>query len=235
MDIEWHLRQQMTAFARTVKDLDPGLIVPTCPEWRVRDLVGHIGQANRWAAGVVRTRQPDAYPDPFEARPGPSAMWAQWLDAGAQELVDAIAATGPDTLVWTPIGERPAAFWLRRMLCDLTVHRADAARTAGTVYEVDPELATEVITEGMEFLDGIKACPGDGQTLLLVSEAEDSWLITRTPGGSIFTGAGTDADVVVTGPARDLLLVVTRRIPVDEVKTTGDRAVLERWLADLPI
>jgi uncharacterized protein (TIGR03083 family) len=235
MNLEQHFRQQMTAFAHTVKDLEPGLTVPTCPEWQARDLVGHMGQAPRWASGIVRTRQPDAYPDPLAAEPGPPGQWARWLDEGVQELADAIAGTGLDTPVWTPIGERPAAFWLRRMLCDLTVHRADAARTAGTVYEVDPELAAEVITEGLEFLNGIKASPGDGATLLLVAEAGETWLITRTPSGSIFTGAGTDADVVATGPAGDLMLMLTRRIPVDDVKITGDRAVLQQWLADLPI
>jgi uncharacterized protein (TIGR03083 family) len=232
MNLEQYFRQQMTAFAQTVKDLDPGLTVPTCPEWQVRDLVGHLGQAPRWASGIVRTRQADGYPDPLAAEPGPPGEWAAWLDEGVQDLVDAIAGTGPDTPVWTLVGERPAAFWLRRMLCDLTVHRADAARTAGTPYEVDPGLAAEVITEGLEFLAGIEACPADGVTLSLMSEAGESWLI---PGGQTFTGAGTDADVVVTGPARDLMLMLTRRIPVDDVKVTGDRGVLEQWLADLPI
>ncbi|KIF71110.1 hypothetical protein HY68_24945, partial [Streptomyces sp. AcH 505] len=48
------LREQTGAFAETIEGADPGARVPTCPEWRVRDLVGHIGQGHRWAAGIVR-------------------------------------------------------------------------------------------------------------------------------------------------------------------------------------
>jgi hypothetical protein len=27
--------------------------VPTCPQWRVRDLVQHVGAVHRWAVGFV--------------------------------------------------------------------------------------------------------------------------------------------------------------------------------------
>ncbi|WP_399118448.1 maleylpyruvate isomerase N-terminal domain-containing protein [Streptomyces sp. KM273126] len=43
--------------------------VPTCPEWRLRVLVGHLGQAPRRAAGIVRGGPADGVPDPQEAAP----------------------------------------------------------------------------------------------------------------------------------------------------------------------
>ena len=32
---------------------DPAALVPTCPEWRLRDLVRHVGGVHRWATGFV--------------------------------------------------------------------------------------------------------------------------------------------------------------------------------------
>jgi predicted lipid carrier protein YhbT len=39
----------------------------------------------------------------------------------------------------------------------------------------------------------------------------------------------------VSGPVRDLMLVLSRRLPADTVKITGDQELFTRWLADTPI
>jgi len=69
------LREETAAFARAVTGLDPGAKVPSCPEWRVRDLVGHIGQAHRWSAELVRIRAAAPVPDPRNAEPGDPQCW----------------------------------------------------------------------------------------------------------------------------------------------------------------
>jgi uncharacterized protein (TIGR03083 family) len=237
------LRTQTGAFADTVAGLGPDAPVPTCPQWRVRDLVGHVGQAHRWAAGIVRTGAPAAAPDPRATEPGGPENWPAWLAKGAAELVDAVTETGPDRPVWTFLDERPARFWPRRMLNDLVVHSADAAFAAGVDFDVPAELAEDCITETLELIGDPTAARlksdlgnlrGAGQTLQFRPIEEPGWLITRTPNGPTWARTTADADVVVTGPVPELLLVFSRRrSPAEaEVTVTGDEALLAHWLAN---
>lgn len=48
------LREQARGFAEAAAGPDPSTRVPTCPEWTLRDLAGHVGQAHRWAAHLIR-------------------------------------------------------------------------------------------------------------------------------------------------------------------------------------
>lgn len=232
MNLGEHLIEQTEAFADLVKDVDPGTRVPTCPEWSLRVLVGHVGQAPRWAAGIVRTRQAAAIPDPYEADPGPQSSWPEWLRAGALDLVKSVA-DDPDLEVWTMLGPRPASFWLRRMLCDLVVHRADAAFTARAPYLLSPDVAAETISEGLQLFTEIRPLPGTGQTILVRPNEVEPWLVTLTPEGMTVSRGGEVGDVVVSGPVRDLMLALTRRISLEDVTVSGDDTLLGRWLANI--
>ncbi|WP_329518732.1 maleylpyruvate isomerase family mycothiol-dependent enzyme [Spirillospora sp. NBC_01491] len=235
------LWEQSGLFADAVDGADPDGRVDTCPEWRIRDLVVHLGQAHRWAAGVARTGAPAPAPDPGAADPGGPDAWSGWLRAGAQELIEAVGDGG--TVVWTFTGPRPSVFWLRRMLHDTSVHQGDAALALGTAFEIAPDLAADAITEGLELLtapgaEAIKSdlaeLRGDGQTLqVLPADGPEGWLITRTPGGPRWEHGSSGGDVVVAGPVAGLLLVLTRRLPADGsgARVTGDRALLDHWLA----
>ncbi|SEF33711.1 TIGR03083 family protein [Amycolatopsis pretoriensis] len=229
------LLDRTAAFATTVTGADPATRVPTCPDWPLRVLVGHIGQAHRWSAGIVRSG-PSPVPDPHDA--DAPENWADWLRQGAEDLAKTVLDAG-ETPVWTFFGEQHARFWLRRMLNDTTVHHADAALATGTAFEVVPDLAEDVITEWLEMLAnpitaGLKPdfaqLHGTGQTLRL-TDGDRTWRITREPDGITWTRDGADADVTLAGPVRDLLLVLTRRRPLDDVTLTGDRALAEHWLA----
>jgi uncharacterized protein (TIGR03083 family) len=236
------LPEVTAAFADAVAGLDPQATVPTCPEWRVRNLVGHIGQAHRWSAELVRSRSAAAPPDPLDARPGYPQDWAGWLRAGATELVDAITDAGAETPVWTFLGEAPARFWLRRMLADTAVHQADAAIAAGKAFTIAPDLAADTISEGLEVLSSavvadlkpaLAELRGEGQRIQLRPEEGAGWSITRTPTGVTWERRTADADVVVAAPVRELLLVFSRRIAPDDrrLTITGDRALLDHWWA----
>jgi len=142
--------------------------------------------------------------------------------------------------VWTFFGPQPARFWLRRMLHDTTIHHADAALATGKSFTVAPDLAADAISEWLEVLsDPVTASikpdfaelRGVGQTLLLEPADGTGWLITRTPDGVRWTRENKPADVTLTGPVKDLLLVLTRRLPADRVTVTGDQALAAHWLA----
>ncbi|MFI7677350.1 maleylpyruvate isomerase family mycothiol-dependent enzyme [Actinophytocola sp. NPDC049390] len=232
------LHEHTTGFAKAVAGADPAAVVPTCPDWPLRVLVGHIGQEHRWAAGIVRSG-PAPVPDPFDADPGGPGEWADWLREGAEELADAVLAAG-ESPVWTFVGTRPATFWLRRMLHDTTVHHADAALATGTAFTVAPDHAADAVSEWLELLSDPAAAAvrpafaelrGTGQSLLLRPDTGTGWLITRTPDGVRWARGNGTADATLAGPVADLVLVISRRQPPESVTITGDRGLVDHWLA----
>lgn len=226
--------------------------VPTCPDWDLRALLGHIGQGHRFGADTVRRRvtgpdeltAPTSIPVPDEA-----TALADWLVAGARELVDTVVSVGPDQPVWNFSGTgQQAGFWLRRMVHDTAVHRADVARTVDQPYRFDAELAADGISEWLMLVtaDGaLVARPevaaqlrGHGQTLHL--HATDSspslgeageWLIRRGSDVVTWEHGHEKADVAVRGSAGDLLLALLGRIPsTDErLDVLGDATLFEHW------
>ena len=227
------LRNQITAFAGVVAGVAPDVRVPMCPEWRMRDLVGHIGQGPRWAADILRSGTPTPPPDPRDAEPGPPSGWTGWLLDGTDDLIDAVARAGADTPVWTIVGTRPAGWWLRRMLADLVVHTADAALTAGVPFDVPAARAADAISEGLELLatPGLATFPGDREgDIALRPETGDDWLITRKTAGHTWRLGTADADTTLSGSTQDLLLVLMRRLPLHHVTVTGDVALVEELL-----
>jgi uncharacterized protein (TIGR03083 family) len=237
------LREVTAGFARAARGGDPEAMVPTCPEWPLRVLVGHIGQSYGYAAAVLRKDEVPPVPDPWEAEPGPPDGWERWLHACAEDLITAFRETGAGTERWTFLGPRPACFWPRRMMADTAVHSYDAAATTGAAFEIAGDLAADVIAEGLDMLNapvaeslkpGLAELRGRGERLGLRPRGTDGWVLVRTPEGvRAERGPVLEADVVVSGEVADLMLVCSRRLPLDDarVAVTGDRALMEHWLA----
>ena len=57
----------------------------------------------------------------------------------------------------------PTAFWVRRAMHDLAIHRADAAFALDTDYTIDPQLAVDAIDELLENVASPR--PDHGPTL----------------------------------------------------------------------
>ena len=127
--------------------------------------------------------------------------------------------------MWTFLGPRPAAWWVRRRLHEVLVHRADAAIALGVDYDVDPALAADAISEWLErvMIQADEEGPaggdrplGDGQSLHLhatdpgLGEAGE-WTILGRPDGIAVDHEHGKATAALRGPARSLLLAVVRR------------------------
>ncbi|MGH4031248.1 maleylpyruvate isomerase family mycothiol-dependent enzyme [Actinomycetota bacterium Odt1-20B] len=236
------------------------LPVPTCPKWSLRTLVGHVGQEHRWAAELVRTGEQLPVPVPELADPGAPEGWSRWLYEGAEELIRAVECLGADTEVRTLFGPRPAGFWLRRVLSDTCVHHYDAVvatHSASEIvsgiasefaHEIADDLAAEVISETLDLLStpGFEAVrPGVGQLrgrgerigLRPAAASVEGWVITRASEGLSWERerGPVEADVVVSGAVVELMLAMSGRVPVPGgdggVSVTGDRALLDHWLA----
>ncbi|WP_217711471.1 maleylpyruvate isomerase family mycothiol-dependent enzyme [Actinomadura sp. NAK00032] len=243
------LREHARGLAEAASGSDPSTRVPTCPEWTLQDLVGHVGQGYLWAADLVRTGGTDVIDGLPRTVPDSPAAWPAWLRDGAEQLIAAVEAKPDETVDHPLLGAWPTVMWLRRMANETAVHHADAALAAGTPFTVAPGLAGDVITEFLGLLTAPTAAAqkpelaelrGTGETLRL-RPAEPSlpgWLITRMPDGPVFEeGAGegaSGADMTVAGPVQELLLVFARRLaPADAagLKVTGDASLLDHWLA----
>lgn len=236
------LRHHATALGWKASGGDPDATVPTCPDWTLRQLVEHIGGALPAMAETIEKRAREPLPQVVPDGMNPH-RWEAWLSDGAERLV--AAAEGADEPVWSPFGDDvPAAFWLRRLLHDTTVHHADAAFTVGAGWSLDPDLAADGVTEGLDLVCSpfvarvnpkVAQLRGNGETLLWRPSEMDlpAWLVTRTPDGPKVTetARGATAQVTVRASAADLFLLLGRRLPADDprVKIVGDRALYDHW------
>jgi uncharacterized protein (TIGR03083 family) len=240
---------QSALFAEALIGAELHQLVPTCPEWTLQQLVEHLGRVHRRARAIV-TRHATAPPDPGEldavAAPEDPDSLGTWLRDGAGELVDAMRAAGPETLVWMWGDQRSVGFVARRMAHETVVHRADVELALGREFAVEADLAADAISEWLELLSSTKAVEvrpefaalrGEGEILHLHStdpglgEAGE-WIVRRTPSGPVWEHGHAKGDVAVRGAVVDLLLVLMRRVPPTEapISVLGDASVLDDWL-----
>ncbi|WP_217178308.1 maleylpyruvate isomerase family mycothiol-dependent enzyme [Streptomyces sp. AC495_CC817] len=106
--------------------------VPTCPSWRVRDLVRHTGAVHRWATAFVA----EGHPTPRPLPDGPGELDGDalltWFEEGHRRLLDTLRAAPADLDCWSFLpAPSPPAFWARRQAHETAVHRADAESALG--------------------------------------------------------------------------------------------------------
>jgi uncharacterized protein (TIGR03083 family) len=221
--------------------------VPTCPGWKLRQLLTHVGRGDRWAATIVRDRAEERVDIRTVAGGKPPADDpVGWLADSARVLVDAVAATGADVPVWTFTGPKPAAWWIRRRLHEATVHRADAAIALGVPFAIEPGLAADGVSEWLDIVasrpvpDGGPAL-ADGATLHLHATddglgSNGEWLVRSVDGRVAWEHGHGKGAVAVRGRAADLLQAVLRRIPADHprLQVLGDDAAWRTWLERTP-
>jgi uncharacterized protein (TIGR03083 family) len=235
--------------AGIVHGADLTRVVPTCPEWTLRQLATHVGRAHRWAAEIASTRSAEFIPFrqvPDGRIPDDPALHAPWLRAGAARVIQAVGEAGSDP-VWTPAGLLPASYWARRMAHETAVHRADAQIAVGRQPELEPDLAVDAIDEWLGSMSGV--VPEDAQAdalpegaVLHIHATDDGldgageWLVRREGSELMVQPGHGKGDVALRGPAARLLLVLVRRVPADDpqVQVLGDSALLTGWLAGTP-
>ena len=244
--------ERLAADARAAGDQAP---VPTCPGWSVADLVEHVGQTLHWVSEIVEDRITDPSQLPTEEAPLPTEPddWPAWLSAAAARATAACSDEAMDAAVFNPAGDdrSGARFWLSSLLNETVVHGADAAAAAETRYDVDADIAAELVTNHLMMLtspgwaaqrpESADAISGSGETLHWHATDQPSlgeageWFIERRPDGARWHHGHDTADVTVQGPASSLLLVLTRRRPIstelnDSLDVTGEIDLLTHWV-----
>ncbi len=124
--------------------------VPWVPEWRARDLIGHLGRVHRWATHIVRAGTTEAPPPEAGHMPPADENLLDWYETGLVELVATLRTTPPDAPAWhmSPAAEKIAASWARRQAHELAVHRMDLETAAGVeLTPIEPALAEDGVDE----------------------------------------------------------------------------------------
>src|SRR5260370_19951506 len=79
--------------------------VPSCPGWRIRELLGHLGFVHRWAAGYVaagRTGEIETPGDEEIVGLAPAdELLLGWFRAGHAALVSVLSAADPAVACWS--------------------------------------------------------------------------------------------------------------------------------------
>jgi len=253
VDTATALIAENAAFAELLRDADLSTPVPTCPEWTLEQLMRHVGRGDRWSAQIVDEKLTEPLDPRTVAGGKPPAGRDEeiaWLHDGVRALVDAVKETGTQTPVWTFLGLRPAAWWVRRRLHETVVHRADAALALGSEFMIESAIAADAITEYLERVM-IRAAENDpawgGRPLRdgvsLHLHATDAgfgtageWTIFGRTDSITFEQGHGKATAAVRGPARDLLLAIVRRGSAADLglEIFGDEAVWDTWLARTP-
>jgi uncharacterized protein (TIGR03083 family) len=225
--------------------------VPTCPGWTVRSLVEHVGQTLHWVSEIVERRivDPAELPTEVAALPAEPQAWPAWLSEAAARAAAACSDAALEAPVFNAAGDdrTGARFWLHSLLNEAVIHGFDAAAAAGHDYELDADIAAGLITNHLAMLtsptwaaqrpDSAAAVRGTGETLHWHATDADSgeWYVERHPGGARRRSRHGTADVTVHGPAKSLLLVMTRRLPLpgepaDHITVDGDVELARHWL-----
>ena len=122
---------------------DLGAAVPTCGDWTLRDLAGHMG----WVHGLVGSYVAGRATEPLGREQMPQVpdddSAVDFAADALDRLVDALAGIDPDTPVWNWSPRPDAGFYFRRMLHETSVHRWDAENAVG---ETDRSMASRAAT-----------------------------------------------------------------------------------------
>ncbi|MFB9440675.1 maleylpyruvate isomerase family mycothiol-dependent enzyme [Streptomyces showdoensis] len=209
--------------------------VPTCPDWRIRDLLRHTTAVHRWATGLVAERR-TTYHEGFEEPDLDGEALLAYTREGHTRLVETLRAAPEDLECWTFLpAPSPRAFWARRQAHETIVHRADAesALTAGP-GPVGPAVAADGIDEllrGFHARDRSRVRTEEPRVLRVrTTDTGDVWTVRLSPAApATETGAEGPADCELSGPADHLYLALWNRLPHDALTVTGDAALARLW------
>jgi uncharacterized protein (TIGR03083 family) len=233
------LRAEGPAFRATVAEADPNAAVPSCPDWTVGQLVGHLVRQYRWVGGHVGR---GVTTPPEDLRPtGPDTATAAEFDAAFADLLTCFDGLDPDRPAWNWAPQaKKVAFWHRRIAHETALHRWDAQMAAvGLTEPLEAKLAADVVSEVLDTLlpAGRGRSPADrhGMVALFATDLEQTWHIRlRERGGVALLDTDTLLDdddlherAIAQGNASDLALALWGRIGFDVLVLSGEERLLE--------
>jgi uncharacterized protein (TIGR03083 family) len=242
LDVETHLAGIALATDRLATWADQAghdAPVPTCPRWRVRDLVVHLGMVHRWAAAELRGDCGHRTGD-STAEGRAAADLTGWLRDGAAGLRQTLLATPEDARapVFLRDAPIPRRFWARRQAHETTVHAHDGlSAVLGRPLEaddtdLDPDFAVDGVDELLRgFLPrGTGRLRADRPFTIGVQATDRpaAWTVRVGPDAPVTAaGPAEDPDALITGAAAELYLGLWNR--TKDLPISGRAEVAEQW------
>jgi uncharacterized protein (TIGR03083 family) len=214
------------------------LSVPTCPEWRVRDLVEHLAaEYEDWCA-QVEAADPAARVEPVVSATEVEPL--ERLETAAVALLQALDAASADRPCWNWSGQDKDAAWVaRRMALETAVHRVDVELAQGSPNPVEREVAVDGVNERLDVhlrldIREFRRVTLGGSLCLICEDDPAAWVV-EVEGGRLRTRQGRGpADAALVARASDVFLFTWNRVKGDDLQVTGDRDVVDAWRA-LPV
>jgi uncharacterized protein (TIGR03083 family) len=231
MDFLDSIRRESELFYATAEAADPTLAVPSCPDWTIADLIGHLGEVHWFWATVIETRASDpAQVD--RAKPPRSAEDSEliaWGRSQADRMIQILDATGDDVPVWTwalDQSDHSVGFIRRHQVQEAAVHRWDIQTAAKLVpAAIAKDAASDSIDEFLTIT--LPWCvrldkPLSGTVHIHCTDSEGEWFVHGDGRVERIHARGA---VAIRGAASDILLALFKRIPIENLEIIGDAAL----------
>jgi uncharacterized protein (TIGR03083 family) len=216
-------------------------MVPSCPEWSIHDLGEHLGHVHRWAEHIVRVRAKQRVPSAeMDFVRGP--VDAPWIRSGGAALLATLRSGNPDEAMWAWGADQHLRFWSRRQLHETFVHRIDLELAVGRTPVVDPFVASDAIDEFLvnlesagDFSPDVREIRGGNELIrIAATDVEGTWTIQLIDSGFRLIDSTESPHVELSGPVKELLMVLYRRQAIAEVNVAvqGDRTLIDYWIAN---
>ena len=213
--------------------------VPSCPGWKVADLVAHVGVVHRHKERIVHGLLAENPGIDGLQPPDDEGALLSWYAEGLDLLVDTLRTADPDAPAWSwHEPNQTVGFWFRRMAHETTVHRVDAELAAGVdPAPIDPEVAVDGLDEVLgPIMAAYTTDPHwgfrpDGRVVGLETSVKHAVrrlrLGTSKHGEGWTYGAGQNGEptTLITGRACDLYLWAWGRAEDDVLTVTGNPAL----------
>lgn len=237
------LQREGDLLATAAEGVDLDTPIPTAPEWRMRDLLRHMGDVHRWARGhVAEGRMLPIGREDLPAVAGPlpeDGRLLDWFREGHARLVQTLASADPETQCWSFLpAPSPLAFWARRQAHETGIHRVDAEGASGRITP----FATDVALDGIdELLLGFFGRPSDQRdpaprTLHVHAtdadgdgDGDGEWMVDIHAEGLETRRGHQAADAVVRGSSSDLFVFLWNRRSAADLEVEGDASLLRVW------
>jgi uncharacterized protein (TIGR03083 family) len=232
------LQREGRLLAAAASHTDLNASIPTCPDWRMRDLVRHVGGVHRWATAHVAERRTEFWNADLDEIVGawpPDRDLVDWFTEGHARLVETLASAPADLDCFTFLAApSPLAMWARRQAHETAIHRVDAESPGGRLSGLESAFAADGVDELLScFVTRPRRGPKtDRRCSILVhaSDTGDDWHLKIGP-ESVATSRRGDypADCAITAAAEDLYLLLWNRRSDADIVVEGDAALLTLW------
>jgi len=231
------LRAEGDAFRTAVTAAPLDAQVPSCPNWTVADLAGHLTALFAWVRHIIAEGTVNR-PPARQEQSGDGDLIAAWTDEYV-ELLAALDAVDPHAPAWNWAPQpKKAVFWHRRMAHECSIHRWDAQMATGMTEPIEAKLASDGVTEVLDSWLPAGRRRGSaervGVVALHATDLDQVWYARLRGAGIALLDTDTllDSDdhherATASGSASDLVLALYGRVPFETLSVGGDLSLLD--------